>query len=86
MLSAENDTQYQQTIKKLIMEHWWNISFRLKTEVLEQKYALVSSLLFQVPVFNHAYGVRYKLEKLHSRHKNMQVFWDVMLCDVSSGL
>jgi len=54
--------------------------------VLEQKYAPVSSLLFQVPVFNHAYGIRNKLEKLHSRHKNMHVFWDVMLCDVSSGL
>jgi hypothetical protein len=54
--------------------------------VLEQNYAPVSSLLFQVPVFNHAYGIRTKLEKLHSQYKKMQVFWDVMLCAVSSGL
>jgi len=54
--------------------------------MLEQKYAPVSSLLLQVPVFNHSYGIRNKLEKLHGRYKNTQVFWDVILCAVSSVL
>ena len=69
------------------MQHWLNDSFRLKTEVLQQNYAPVSSLLFQVQVFNHAYGLGNMMQNLHSRHKNTQVFCcDVTLCAVSSVL
>ena len=41
---------------------------------------------FKFQYLTRAYGIRTNLEKLHSQYKKMQVFWDVMLCAVSSGL